>query len=144
MTRAIVEHAMKRIDATGGIIGDQRSQLLSSIEAFLLFVEDSYASKMEIFGYQPFEDVCKMHKATKVFIDANSLWRSGNSEKSEARAKSKARKDLKCPNEEQIILMKYKEYLASQDLRDGLELNKKAALPEAPPLSDREFVDLGM
>ena len=84
-----------------------------------------------------------MHNVTKKFIESNGLWRSGNSERSEARTKSKALKDLKCPNEEQIILLKYKEYLASPDLREGLESLQRAALPETPPLSDREFVELG-
>ena len=51
--------------------------------------------------------------------------------------------DLICPNEEQIILSKYKEYLGSSDLWEGLELLQRAALPETPPLSDREFVELG-
>ena len=143
LTRTIIDRAMKRFDVSGGMIGDQRSQFLSAVKAFMLFIEDYYSSKMEVFGYQPFEDVTKMHRVTNVFIDSHALWRAGNVERNEARAKSKALKDLKCPNEEHQILLKYREYLNGSELRDGLEALEAYARPDSPPISDKEFVELG-
>ena len=134
---------MLRFDASGGIIGDQRSQFLSAVEAFMMFVEDSYAAQIDKFGRQPFEEVTMMHKATKVFIESHALWRAGNKEKGEARTKNKEFKDLHCPNDEHKVLLKYKEMLAGPDLRDGLKNLYQFAVPEAKPPSDREFVEIG-
>ena len=79
---------MKRYEINKGK-GDQLCQFLAACNMFMLFVEEYYANKCDFFGLQPYEQVVKIHKMTKTFMESHALWKAGSKERKETKNKNK-------------------------------------------------------
>ena len=142
MSPRILDEALNKFDPKISATGNQRTQILSTTENFMEFVEMFFIANTNLFSSNPHDEAKKQHDLVRTYITGKGYWKKFKQAKKQSRLKNKAIQEYENPFREHEIFARRKQYISSKERKANIERFVKLTLSKDIP-SDADFTYAG-